>query len=365
MKIISEGSCKIKASTQRKDATKKVEVFYNPSMESNRNISVLFLNNIANKNMKIALPLAGSGIRGLRFLKEVKKGKVSELYVNDIKDNFEQQFNENLKLSEIKSKKFKIENQDANLFMLNHLGLDYIDLDPFGTPNPFLSAAVASISRYGILAVTATDTAALTGTYPQVTKRKYWSRSLRNYMMHEIGLRILIRKVQLQGIQFDKALIPVLAYHKDHYFRIYFVSLKGKEKCDALLKEHQYLLFCPKCLNFTKSNFNIGTCDCSFKFDVAGPLWIGKLFDSKLVSKMAKNNPFSEEQKFLDTLKAESKKDVFGFYDLHIIAKKFKQDPKKNEIMKKLGAVPTHFSPTGFKTEKGIKEIIKIIKKIT
>jgi len=33
--------------------------------------------------------------------------------------------------------------------------------------------------------------------------------------------------------------------------------------------------------------------------------------------------------------------------------------------MKKLGAVPTHFSPTGFKTEKGIKEIIKIIKKIT
>ncbi len=367
MKIISEESCKIKATVQNRDATKKVEVFYNPLMKSNRNISIVLLNNISNKNMQIALPLAGSGIRGLRFLKELKKGKLEELYVNDIKDNFESQFLENVKLSEIKSKKFKVMNQDANLFLLGqHCGdfcgyFDYIDLDPFGTPNPFLSSAVSKIKRNGILAITATDTAALTGTYLKVTRRKYWANSLRNYMMHETGLRILIRKVQLQGIQFDKALTPLLAYHKDHYFRIYFKSENGKEKCDALLREHQYLLYCPKCLNYSNSIYNSGTCDCSNKFEVAGPLWTGKLFDSKLISKMAKSNPFHEEQKFLDVLNAESKKDIFGFYDLHIIAKKFKQDPKKNEIMKKLKAVPTHFSLTGFKTEKKIKEIIKVL----
>ncbi len=365
MKIISEESCKIKATVQNKDATKKVEVFYNPLMKSNRNISIVLLNCVANKDMSIALPLAGSGIRGLRFLKELKKGKISELYVNDIKDNFEQQFLENVELSGIKSKKFKVMNQDANLFLLGQhceefCGyFDYIDLDPFGTPNPFLSSAVSKIKRNGILAITATDTAALTGTYMKVTQRKYWARSLRNYMMHETGLRILIRKVQLQGIQFDKVLTPILAYHKDHYFRIYFRSDNGKEKCDELIKQHQYLLYCPKCLNFASSNYNSGVCDCSNKFEVAGPLWTGKLFDSKLIGKMARNNSFPEEQKFLDLLKVESKKDVLGFYDLHIIAKKFKHSPKKNEVLKKLKAVPTHFSLTGFKTEKEIKEIIK------
>jgi tRNA (guanine26-N2/guanine27-N2)-dimethyltransferase len=359
MKLISEESCKIKASSQKSDATKKVEVFYNPLMKSNRNISIVLLNNISNKNMKLALPLAGSGIRGLRFLKELKRGKIQELYVNDIKDNFESQFLENAKLSEMKLKNIIVSNLDANLFMLGYMGFDYVDLDPFGTPNPFLAAAVSRISRKGILAVTATDTAALTGTYPKVTKRKYWGRSYRNYLMHETGLRILIRKVQLQGVQFDKALVPILSYHKDHYFRIYFVSLKGKEKCDVILKEHQYLLFCPKCLNFKKSNYNSERCECSSRFEIAGPLWTGKLFDSKLISKMAKNNPFSEEQKFLDILKEESKKDVFGFYDMHIIAKKFKHAPQKNEVLGKLKAAPTHFSPTGFRTEKGIKEIIK------
>jgi len=363
MKIIEENTCKIKASEQKRDATKKVEVLYNPLMQSNRNIAIVLLNNIVNKGMKLALPLAGSGIRGLRFLKELKRGKFSELYVNDIKDDFEKQFLENVALSEIKSKKFKIENKDANLFMLNYLGFDYLDLDPFGTPNPFLAAAVSRMSRNGILAITATDTAALTGTYPRVTKRKYWSQSYKNYMMHEMGLRILIRKVQLQGMQFDKALIPVLSYHKDHYFRVYFVSLKGKEKCDELLKKHQYLHYCPKCLNFTASNYNMGNCSCSFRFEVAGPLWTGKLFDSKLVGRMAKNNSFAEEQKFLDILKEESKKDIFGFYDMHIIAKKFKQNPQKKDVLKKLKAVPTHCSPTGFKSEKSIGEILKIIGK--
>jgi tRNA (guanine26-N2/guanine27-N2)-dimethyltransferase len=362
MKKISEESCKIKASSQKKDLTKKVEVFYNPLMKSNRNISVVLLNNVANKDMQMALPLAGSGIRGLRFLKELKKGKIGELHINDIKDKFELQFLENAKLSSVKTDNAKIYNEDANLFMLKHIGFDYIELDPFGTPNPFLASAISRISRNGILAITATDTAALTGTYPKVTKRKYWSRSLRNYMMHENGLRILIRKVQLQGIQFDKALIPVLAYHKDHYFRIYFRSEKGKEKCDELIKKHQYLLYCPKCLNFKASNYNCGNCDCSSRFEVVGPLWTGKLFDSKLISKMVKNNTFPEEQKFLEILKEESKKDVLGFYDLHIMAKKFKHDPKKNEVLKKLKAVPTHFSLTGFKTEKGIKEIVKKIK---
>ncbi|MBT6774698.1 hypothetical protein HOA91_05005 [Candidatus Woesearchaeota archaeon] len=370
MKLITEQTTKIKATLPKRDANKKQEVFYNPMMKSNRNISIVLLNSIANKGMGLALPLAGSGIRGLRFLKELKKGKLDCLYLNDKKENFVENIEENLELNGFSKKKIKISNEDAERFLLGQSEnesftyFDYIDIDPFGTPNPFISVAVNKIKRNGILAITATDTAALTGTYPKVTKRKYWARSLRNYMMHEIGLRILIRKVQLPGIQFDKAMVPILSYNKDHYFRVYFRSEKGKEKCDQLIKEHQYLLFCPHCLNHQVSNYNLGKCDCGADFDYAGPLWTGKMFDAKLVSKMVKENKFVEEEKFLKALKEEAKLDRVGFYDLHVIGKKYKIEAKKMELMlKKLKGVRTHFSKNGIKTEKGIVEILKIIKK--
>ncbi len=388
MTTITENSVKIKAELPEKDVHRKMDVFYNPQMKSNRNISVLLLNCLDNKEMNIALPLAGSGIRGLRFLQELKKGKMERLLVNDKKENFVKVFNDNLKLNNIGNKaneekqdRIIVKNEDAEHFLLNQHTedfcgyFDYIDIDPFGTPNPFLSAAVARIKRGGIIAITATDTAALTGTYPKVTKRKYWATSLKNYLMHETGLRILIRKVQLQGIQFDKALTPILSYHKDHYFRVYFKSEKGKEKCDDLLRKHQYLLFCPKCLNFEVSNYNCKNCDhCKDetkenkdnknneenqeKMQFAGPLWTGQLFDQKLIRKMAQDNPFPEEQKFLDILRDETKIDMVGFYDLHVIGKKYRSDPKKMEPMLKMfKGVRTHFSLQGIKSKKKIKEI--------
>ena len=89
MKLITEQTTKIKATLPTRDATKKQEVFYNPLMKSNRNLSIVLLNSISNKEMGLALPLAGSGIRGLRFLKELKKGKLNHLYLNDRKETFE------------------------------------------------------------------------------------------------------------------------------------------------------------------------------------------------------------------------------------------------------------------------------------
>ncbi|PIN75407.1 hypothetical protein COV17_04005 [Candidatus Woesearchaeota archaeon CG10_big_fil_rev_8_21_14_0_10_36_11] len=367
--IITEQGIILNIDVLHKDPTKKMPVFYNPVMKSNRNISVLLLNSVSNKNMNCAFPLAGSGIRPLRFLKELKKSKIDTIFVNDKKADFVTMFNNNLTLNKItKTNSIKICTDDANNFLLNqHTDdfcgyFDYIDIDPFGTPNPFISAAVSQIKRHGILAITATDTAALTGTYPRVTKRKYWATSSKNYMMHETGLRVLIRKVQLQGIQFDKALAPLLSYHKDHYFRVYFKHENGKEKCDKIIKQHHYLLYCSTCLNHTISRFNREICSCGTQFSFMGPLWTGKLFDSKLITSMAKNNPFPEEQKFLDILKEESTKDVVGFYDLHIIEKKYKFPVGKMEpALKTLDAVRTHFSLTGIKTDINIKEIIKLL----
>ncbi len=342
---ISEGEAKLNVKLAD-TVSKQMEVFYNPVMKFNRDISILFLNSIKDKDMNIADMLAGSGIRSIRFLLELNKDKIKEIFVNDYSEDAIKNINKNLRLNNIKkNNKIKISNEDANLFLLNSKGFDYIDIDPFGSPNLFLDAAVKRISRNGIIAVTATDTSALSGTYPKACLRKYWAKPLRNELMHEIGIRILIRKVQLIGAQFDKALIPIFSYSKDHYMRVFFRCLKGKKDVDGVLKLHGM-------------------------FMGSGPLWLGKLWDSKLVDTMCKNNNVSENDKILNIIKDECRINTVGFYDIHKIVKreKIKNMPRKLDLMDSITnggykSSETHFSNTSIRSDIEYKELLKIIKK--
>ena len=350
LKTIEEGKAIIKAHLGK--ISKALPVFYNPVMKSNRDISIELLKALNKKDLQIALPLAASGIRGIRFLKELPSSLIKNLTLNDLDKKAVQSIKGNLKLNNVKSKKIIIKNQDANLFFLQSKGFDYIDIDPFGSPNPFLNNAIQRLSREGILAVTSTDTSALTGTFPKVTRRKYWAQSHKNEMMHELGLRILIRKVQLIGTQFEKALTPILAYYQDHYFRIYFQNQKSKEACDQILKQHLYFLYNPKTLERKVSSFNQEK-----DFIAIGPLWTGNLFDKNLIKKI------KTEDRLLQTIKKES--NLVGFYDLHKIAKVYKMSIKSTEqTIKRLKAAPTHFLPTGFKSNLPIKRLISLLKNI-
>ena len=351
MGIIHEGKIKLNVNAA-KIVSKDMGVFYNPVMELNRTITILLLNCIEKKNMQIALPLSGSGVRGIRFLKELKKGKIKNISFNDYDTSAINSIKKNLGINKIrKSSKIIISNTDANLFMLNSCGFDYIDLDPFGSPNPFLDSSVTRLSRGGVFGVTATDTSALSGTYFKACVRKYWARPLRNEIMHEIGLRILIRKCQLIGAQFDKALIPIYSYSKDHYMRVFFYCEKGKTKVDGILKQHG--MFCD-----------------------AGPLWIGKMWDEKLADKMYKEYEkeggcCAELLKFLRIIKDESKINTIGFYDIPSFAKKLslKDIPKQELLMsalksKKYKVSLTHFKMNSIKSDIPREELIKLIKKV-
>ena len=187
--IIEEGKATIKIPKETK-ISKELPVFYNPVMKFNRDITIALLNTL-DEDLRISLPLAGTGVRGIRIALETKH---KNIIFNDLNPVAIKIINQNLKLNKLK---LKVENKEANKFLLENKGFDYIDIDPFGSPNPFLDSAIKRLSREGILAVTATDTAPLCGTFPKACLRKYWAKPLRNELMHEIGLRILIRKVQL------------------------------------------------------------------------------------------------------------------------------------------------------------------------
>jgi tRNA (guanine26-N2/guanine27-N2)-dimethyltransferase len=158
------------------------------------------------------------------------------------------------------------------LLLLTSRGFDYIDIDPWGTPNPYLDSACRRISRGGILAVTATDTSALCGTYPNACRRKYWALPKRDSNMHETGLRILIRKIQLVGAQYEKGLIPVYSYSREHYMRVFLRIEKGKSMVDRIIGFHDFL-------------------------NGSGPLWTGKLWEEDLADKIFKNSFFGNNQR--------------------------------------------------------------------
>ena len=325
--MITEGLAKIEAETP-KIVSKQMDVFYNPVMRFNRTISILIVKSFFENKIIIADIMAASGIRAIRMAKEAPE-KIETIYANDYSEKAVKLIKKNI--AKNKAKKIEVSNKDANLFLLESKGFNYIDIDPFGTPNPFLDSAVRRLSRTGILAVTATDTAALTGTYEDACERKYWAKPLRNYLMHEIGLRILIRKIQLIGAQYEKALTPVLSYSKEHYYRIFFSCEKGKQKCDAIIKQHKFFQ------------------------EKYGPVWTGKLSDRKLVEKMM-NYSDSETTKFLETIRDEADINQIGFFLTDNL------NMKINDILEKLKkkgikASRTHFAGNGIKCECDFKEL--------
>ena len=351
---ITEGSVTFRAS--QGVISKKLSVFYNPVMKFNRDVSILLLNAIGRKNMRIADPLAGSGVRSLRFFRELKEGIVEHIAINDYSEAAIKTIKSNFHEDELSTERVSFHSDDATLFLLNSTGFDYIDIDPFGSPNPFLDAAIKRISRDGILAVTATDTAALAGTAPRACRRKYWAIPLRNELKHEVGLRILIRKIQLVGAQYDKALLPVCSYSREHYYRIFFRVDKSKEACDTLLKQHSLAYYCSTCLALSITA-------CEHKSVIIGPLWHGRLQDKILLRKMALRN----ENPFVHLLAEESAYTLLGFFDLHQVAAHTRHEPLKTHnaisMLRAHGyrACRTHFSTHAVKTNASFEEFKNII----
>ncbi len=343
MKRITEGKAIIEIPEETK-ISKKLEVFYNPVMKLNRDLTVLLLDSVPNKSMNIADAMAGTGVRAIRIMKETKKAK--KMFVNDM--NSIEKIKKNFKINKLKA---VFSAKDANEFLLSSSGFDYIDIDPFGSPNDFLDAGIKRISRNGILGITATDTSVLAGTYPKACLRNYWAFSFRNGFMHESALRILARKVQLVAAQYNKAMIPILSIAKEHYVRIFFKCIKGKKECDKIIKQHKYVYYNPK-----TTGYGFNPKDGSVAI---GPMYTGSLNDKKLIKTMLKKAK-DEAKKVLTLIYNEM--DIVGSYDLHALCKKLKITvPKYEPIIKKAKATRTHYNKEAIKTKLNINQLKKII----
>lgn len=331
---IAEGSCSLNvpAGAPRKNA----EAFYNPDAKISRDIGIAIISSLNRKNLRMADVLGGTGARTVRLLKEAPKNTFKEIFINDINPKAVKLIKINVKLNKLS--KVKVSNNEATLFMMGLNMVDYIDIDPFGSPVPFLDTAMRRLANNGILAVAATDTAALTGSSFAACVRKYNARPLYGEMMHEIGMRILIKKVQEIGARHERSLIPIYCHSTKHYMRAYFKCEAGAEKTKDVLHQHGFVHYCHRCLNRYTSKFNEPKLCCDVSMDVAGPLWIGDLWDEKLAERVAIFSlKYPESRDLAKRIYFESKVPVFGTFSLPKISSIVKKNaPRQEKLFEEL-----------------------------
>ena len=339
--------------------SKDMEVFYNPFMAINRDFTVLMLkaySKLKARKLFIADPMCASGVRVLRLLKETSA--IEKAFLNDIKKEAIELAKKNLEGYD----NVDFSNKDAKIFLLENKGFDYIDIDPYGSPVEFLESAILSLKTGGLLGVTATDTASLSGAYPFKAFRRYNAKPLDSEFYHENALRILIKSVIEASFRLDVVLKPVFGFSYRHFLRAFFIKLKGVSKAIDISRNIGYIGYCHSCkyrASYTCILDLPKFCPfCGDFFDYGGPLYLGPVYDKEFLDLM-KNEDFTYLQK--DTKKVfqlilkESDSKSPWFYKANIFGKGTM--PKLKQILKDLEGVPTHFSPEGFKTDLDFKHI--------
>lgn len=335
------------------------EVFYNPEMEMNRSLSVASAKAYFGKEKtKVLDPFSATGVRGVRYAKELK-GKVlasdvSQKAVNLTKKN-----------AELNDAEIEIKREKANV-ILNKKYFDLIDIDPFGTPAPFLHSASKAIKNEGMLGITATDATALCGVYPKVCFRNYGAVPLRSEYCHEIAMRILISASAKAAAVYEKSIEPKLVLNDRHYFRLQLKVERGAKKSNKCLENLGFIYHCSNCgaRKIEAGKFaEEKKCSCGNEFKIAGPVWTGKLFDKKFCKKVLPEIQEKKLKKKVNLMIEEAGKPAL-YYDVHEVFKGG-SIPKMGKIIEKLEengfeASRTHFKPTGIRTNAEIDKIQEI-----
>jgi tRNA (guanine26-N2/guanine27-N2)-dimethyltransferase len=223
----------------------------------------------------------------------------------------------------------------------------YVDLDPYGSPLPFLDAALTSLTAPGVLAVTATDLMVLAGAQPAACERLYGARPVRGRLGPEGGLRILLAAVARAAERRGRRLRPLLAYVRGHHLRLYASVL-------------------PRDANASAAPVGVvhpSSWDGPFLGDGGpfGPLWLGPLFDPETVHALTVPPTAArprELARLLELFRGEAEVDRPFYYEGNELARRLalRSPPPKAALVRALSehgyrVAATHARPGGFRTD--------------
>lgn len=356
-------------------------VFYNPRMKLNRDSAVLTLRayqRISSRSLKICEPMCGTGVRGIRLALEV--GGLEEAVLGDINPFAVRLAEINAALNNV-SDRVRTRLMEANLLLTLHSApgqrFDYIDIDPYGSPVPYLESALRACRDGGIIALTATDMAPLCGVNPGACLRKYGGRPLRTEYSKELALRLLIGSLVKAAARIEMYAEPIFSFSIDHYARVYATVGRGARGADSCLAEVGYILHCSRCLSRRVIREGLrgirDVCEvCGGEIEAGGPLWTGRLADPAFCSLMASSldeQPFGERRlaRLINLIRGESElPPTFFNIDLHCSRLGIRSQPT-DKVLKSLReagfrASRTHFDERGVKSDASATEFQRILK---
>jgi tRNA (guanine26-N2/guanine27-N2)-dimethyltransferase len=364
-------------------APSKAPVFYNPVMEFNRDLSVLAFKayqHMVNHEISICEPFTSQGIRGIRFAAEVYG--VNKVLLSDISTIALELAKHNVELNKLEDK-ITLKHKDANCVLSSSASpkkrFDIIDVDPFGTPVPYLDSAFRALKNNGLLAATATDLAPLCGVHAKACVRKYGGKPLRAEYCHELAVRLLAGCMVSVAAKHDIGIHILFSHSTDHYIRVYAQIRYGCQKSDESLKNTGYILHCFSCLHRETAHQIFGKStqcpECSAKMEYAGPLWIGSIIDPAFIEQLIKENQstaFKNSAKItkLLTLTKNEAAAPAAYYVIDKLGGKLKLPaPSVQAVLTALKdggfqAVPTHFNTRGIKTDAPALAMHKILREI-
>jgi tRNA (guanine26-N2/guanine27-N2)-dimethyltransferase len=334
-------------------------VFYNPRMKLNRDIGVA-----VTRSLGISEYLDGLSASGARGLRVAKEAGVDRVILNDVNPLACERITQNIERNNLAG--CQVSCCNANV-LLHQRHFQTVDLDPFGSPSPFISAASRSALEY--LFITATDTAPLCGAHLQSGIRKYMAVPVKTDYHREMGVRILLGLACRELARLDKSMVPMLTHATEHYVRTYLRVGQGAKQANDCLKSMGYILHCHSCGSFSSMpEPAVQACGaCGGKTVLAGPLWLGPLQDRDVIGRAlqeaGENTP---ARKLLESCRDEI--DVPMYYDHHRLCRSLGSTPDKVnlvvESLRELGfkASRTHFTGIGIKTDASLKDIKNILK---
>jgi len=128
---------------------------------------------------------------------------------------------------------------------------DVIDLDPYGSAAPFLDGALQSIVSGGLMCITCTDMAALGGSHPETCYGRYGAFPVqRSGYLQELALRILLYHVSIIAGRYGRTIRPVLSVGMAFYCRVFVEVWDDKAGVNNLSLSHGHLFQSIKCSSF-------------------------------------------------------------------------------------------------------------------
>nr|XP_019601780.1 PREDICTED: tRNA (guanine(26)-N(2))-dimethyltransferase isoform X3 [Rhinolophus sinicus] len=231
---------------------------------------------ICEEGLRVLEGLAASGLRSIRFAREVPG--LQSVVANDASARAVDLIRHNVQLNKV-AHLVRPSQADARMLMYQHQRVserfDVIDLDPYGSPAPFLDAAVQAVSEGGLLCVTCTDMAVLAGNSGETCYSKYGAMALKSRACHEMALRIVLHSLDLRANCYQRFVMPLLSISADFYVRVFVRVFTGQAKVKASARV-KFSAACgppvaPECEH------------CGQRHQLGGPLWAEPIHDLDFV----------------------------------------------------------------------------------